>query len=267
MLPIVKFPEIVEQYASWFSSVFSDEALIEFKRYVSGLILAENKTVEGINRIIVCEQRNQSSLNRLLTESPFSEKELNEKRLALLNSLPETRMKAGKGVLGLDDTLLGHYGQHFEEIANLWDSANECRTWAHNLVNLYYSDDQTDYPVQWQLWKPADLAKIETGLVAAGIKLKTSQFVFKESDPKKWRQYLLGVWSRHQTQDNVAALYESKLFIARQILGEWVKTNPNLHLPVTFDHWYTQPCFCRFLGDELKLRYVGTLILLRDKKR
>jgi hypothetical protein len=259
MLPIVEFPEIVRHYAPWFRTVFSAEAMIEFERYVSGLILSENKTVEGINKIIVCEQRNQSSLNRLLTESPFSEKALNEKRLALLNSLPGTQMKARKGVLGLDDTLLSHYGQHFEQIAKLWDSANECWAWAHNLVNLYYSDDQTDYPVQWQLWKPADLAKIEAGLVAAGIKLRMNKLPLKQSDPKKWRQYLLGVWSRHQAQETVAVLYESKLLIARQILSEWVKANAALHLPVTFDHWYTQPGFCRFLTDELKLRYVGTL--------
>lgn len=27
---------------------------------------------------------------------------------------------------------------------------------AHNLVSLHYSDDQTDYPVAHELWKPAD---------------------------------------------------------------------------------------------------------------
>jgi hypothetical protein len=52
----------------------------------------------------------------------------------------------------------------------------------------------------------------------AGIHLRESKFALKESNPKKWRQYLLGVWSRKQGMPEVAALYQSKLLIARQLL-------------------------------------------------
>ena len=62
----------------FFKDVFSPPAFIEFQRYISGLIVSENKTVEGINWLFVCESRNQSSLNRLLTESPFSLEQLIE---------------------------------------------------------------------------------------------------------------------------------------------------------------------------------------------
>jgi hypothetical protein len=258
MLPLVEFPQIVQHYAPWFESVFSAEALVQFQRYLSGLIISENKTVDGINRFFVIESRNQSSLNRLLTASPFSEAALNQQRLALLNSLEGTRLKP-KGVLSVDDTLLTHYGRHFDEIAYLYDPVDDRYTWAHNLVNLHYSDDQTDYPVHFRLWKPADLVKIEQGLQAAGIRLRESKFALKESNPKKWRQYLLGVWSRKQGQPEVAALYQSKLLIARQLLQRWVDENPELKLPVTFDNWYTQPAFCRFLDRDLELPYVGTL--------
>src|SRR5215510_16114659 len=102
MLPLVELPEIVRHYAPFFASVFSAEAFVQFQRYVSGLIVSENKTVDGINRIFVLDVRNQSSLNRLLTESPFSVDTLNQARLEMLESIPETRMKA-KGVLSLDD--------------------------------------------------------------------------------------------------------------------------------------------------------------------
>ena len=215
MVPLVAFPEIVEQYALHFASVFSDEALVQFKRYISGLIVSENKTVDGINRLFVQESRNQSSLNRLLTESPFSLPKLNESRLAVLGSVPGTQMK-DKGVLSIDDTLLSHYGQHFEQIAKLYDPTQERYVWAHNLVTLHYSDDQTDYPVLFELWRPAALAAIEQGLEAANIKLKESKQGLKESDPSKWRQYLLGVWRRNQKKPEVAALYESKLRIAER---------------------------------------------------
>jgi len=107
MLPLVEFPQIVQHCAPWFETVFSAEALVQFQRYLSGLIISENKTVGGINRLFVIESRNPSSLNRLLTASPFSEAVLDQQRLALLNSLEGTRVKP-KGVLSVDDTLLTH---------------------------------------------------------------------------------------------------------------------------------------------------------------
>jgi hypothetical protein len=258
MFPLVEFPELIQHYAPFFDGVFSAEAFIEFQRYVSGLVVSENKTVDGINRLFVHESRNQSSLNRLLTQSPFSLDMLNEKRLALLASLPGTQMKHN-GVLSVDDTLLAHYGQHFEQIAYLFDHAENRYVWAHNLVTIHYSDDDTDYPALFQLWKPVDLDKLEEGLLAMGIKLKDSKRPLKETEPRKWRQYVIGVWRRNLKKDGVAALYDSKPQMAKQLLQQWVRTHPDQKLPVAFDSWYTQPDFCRYLDDVLDLPYVGAL--------
>jgi DDE superfamily endonuclease len=258
MFPLVEFPALVRHYAPYFEKVFSPEAFIQFERYISGLLVSENKTVDGINRLVVCESRNQSSLNRLLSESPFKLDELNQARLKLLDELPGTRLKRN-GVLGVDDTLLVHYGDHFDQIAYLLDPTSKSYVWAHDLVNLHYSDDETDYPVRFQLWKPTDVAALEQGLVAAGIALKDGKQTLKTEAPHKWRNYLQGVWRRHQAQPAVAALYQSKLIIAEQLLTDWVKAHPALKLPVTFDNWYTQPGFCRYLEQTLHLSYVGTL--------
>ncbi len=260
MIPLVEFPELVKHYAPYFERVFSPAALVQFERYISGLIVSENKTVEGINRLFVLESRNQSSLNRLLTESPFSVTELNQARLDLLGSLPATQLKP-HGVLSVDDTLLTHYGRHFDEIAKLYDPKEERYVWAHNLVTLHYSDDDTDYPVFFQLWKPMVLEQLEQGLVAAGIPLRESKEALKTEAPEKWKAYLQGVWRRHSDRPEVAALYDSKLRIAEQLLTRWVVTHPELRerVPVTFDNWYTQPGFCRYIGDGLGLAYVGSL--------
>jgi hypothetical protein len=40
------------------------------------------------------------------------------------------------------------------------------------------------------------------------------------------------------------------VFFSTHPLGTW---------PVTFDNWYTQPAFCRFVDKTLKVPYVGTL--------
>jgi len=82
---------------------------LNFSATSAACLISENKTVEGINRLFVIESRHQSSLNRLLTQSPLSEVALNRQRLALLNSPPGTQVKP-QGVLSVDDTLLTHYG-------------------------------------------------------------------------------------------------------------------------------------------------------------
>lgn len=213
--------------------------------------------MDGINRLFIHESRHQSSLNRLLTGSPFSLTAINESRLAVLDSVTDTQLKP-KGVLSVDDTLLTHYGHHFEQIAKLYDHSQDRYVWAHNLVTLHYSDDQTDYPLLFELWRPADLDKLEQGLSGAGVKIKESKRALKDSDAKKWRQYLLGLWRRHQSKPDVAVLYDSKLRIAERQLQCWIEMHPTLKLPVSFDSWYTTPGFCHFI-DQMGWPYVGTL--------
>lgn len=258
MMPLVEFPELVKHYASYFAGLFSEEAFVEFERYISGLLVSENKTVEGINRLFVNESRNQSSLNRLLTRSPYQISEINQARLDMLASLEGTRMKP-RGVLSIDDTLLTHFGHHFEGIAFLFDHTSGSYEWAHNLVTLHYSDDQTDYPVLFQLWRPAELEKIEAGLIAADVKVKASKQELKDTEPAKWRQYLLNLWRRHANKPEVAKLYDSKLQMAKTFLRQWQAIHNELDLPVTFDSWYTQPDFCHYLDQTLQMSYVGTL--------
>ena len=272
MIPLVEFPEIVEHYAPEFEDVFSADAFIEFKRYIGGLIVSENKTIDGINRLLVVENRNQTSLNRLLTRSPFCLEGLNRSRLQMLTCSPGTRMKAN-GVLSIDDTLLTHYGNHFEQIANLYDHVSESYRWSHNLVTMHYSDDETDYPVLFQLWKPVDLARLEAGMRETGVPLKASKEALKESAPAKWRSYLIGVWSRRRKEyPDIQRLYETKLDMAKAMVQQWAQVHPEKRWPVTIDSWYTQPEFCHFLDQELDVPYVGTLeegdeLILKDGKK
>jgi hypothetical protein len=259
MFPLVEFPELVQHYAPYFAEVFSADAFIEFERYISGLLVSENKTIDGINRLFVMESRNQSSLNRLLTQSPFSLDALNQARMNVLDSQPGTRLKHD-GVLSLDDTLLIHYGQDFEQIAKLFDHVSASYVWAHDLVTLHYSDNETDYPALFQLWKPVELEKLEAGLRSAQVQFKPIKEALKETEPRKWRSYLLGVWQRQQKKHpDLQALYDTKLIIAQQLLQAWCSAHPDLHLPVAFDSWFTQPAFCHFVDKTLHMAYVGTL--------
>ena len=98
MFPLVEFPELVKHYAPAFTTVFSADAWVEFERYISGLIVSENKTVDGINRLFVHESRNQSSLNRLLTQSPYDLTALNEARLQSAGGFARDADETQRGV-------------------------------------------------------------------------------------------------------------------------------------------------------------------------
>jgi hypothetical protein len=125
---------------------------------------------------------------------------------------------------------------------------------------MHYSDDDTDYPVMFELWQPVDVVKLEQGLRAANVPIKASKEAWKESAPAKWRSYLIGVWQRRQqSHPEVRELYASKLSMAQTLLQQWVADHPTMKLPVTFDNWYTQPDFCRFVDQSLQLPYVGTM--------
>lgn len=263
MLGLVQIPELVKHYAPAFRELFSARSYEHFQRYLSGLLVSENKTVEGINRLFVLDPRDQSSLNRFLTQSGYDEVQLNECRLDLLQQREASRIKASgkiRGCLSIDDTLLSHVGRKFDEIAKLYDPVTDQYCYAHNLVSLYYSDDMIDYPVYYQLWQPLEVSNVEAALVAAGVRLNPNKVALRQNDAKAWRSYLLLRWRTYQYKKPVLQdAYQSKLIIARVLLRRFVERFGQERLPVTFDNWYTDKELCRYIDEELQLPYVGKL--------
>lgn len=262
MIPLLEIPKIVDHYAPHFSSIFSDGEYEHFKKYLSGLILSENKSVEAINRLFVLDVKNQSSLNRFLTNSNYTVDQLNKERLSFLQSNESTKMKGSKrsgGVLAIDDTMLIHFGQSFDQIAKLYDHVSQSYVWAHNLVNLHYSDDLVDYPVFFRLWKPADLAYLEAGLLKAKVKINAKKQPLKEENPKKWKQYLIGLYRRHKNKKAVQQVYQDKIIIAQQLLKNFYRQYKDLDIPVSFDKWFTSPAFCKYISKKLGKYYVAGL--------
>ena len=110
---LVQFPCIVEHYAPLFEDLFSPEGYVYFKRYLSGLLVSENKTLEGINRLFVLDRRNQSSFNRFVNRQNFDLQEMNNRCIAMMQKNAATRFKTSagdSGVIALDDSRLGASG-------------------------------------------------------------------------------------------------------------------------------------------------------------
>ena len=139
---LVQIPSIVEKYSRYFQDLFSKDGFENFKRFISvpiaiGIIVSENKTIEGINRLFVLEPRHQASANKFMNRQNFDIERLNTRRIAFMQEHPSTSFKPipttkGGGVLSIDNSLLSHYGEHFDGIYRLWDYVNKRYTMAHD---------------------------------------------------------------------------------------------------------------------------------------
>ena len=122
MPTIVDFPAIVQEALAIFGDLFDTEpAQRHFAEDLTGLIVAENKTVSGINREFVVTT-DQSCLHRWLTEVAWDVQALNDRRLAWLQQAPQTRYSA-RGVIAIDNTLVDHTGKRIDDVGWFWDHA------------------------------------------------------------------------------------------------------------------------------------------------
>lgn len=156
MPTIVDFPTIVQEALAVFGNVFDTEAARRhFAEYLTGLMIAERKTVSGINREFALTT-DQSCLNRWLTKVPWDVQTLNDRRLAWLQQVPQTRYSS-RGVIAIDNTLVDHEGKLIEDVGWFWDHADERHVIAHDyLISNYVCLSGAHYPIEWRRFKKRD---------------------------------------------------------------------------------------------------------------
>jgi hypothetical protein len=121
---IVAFPSIVQQAMRDFYGIFAnDPQRHHFAEYLTGLFVADRKTVLGIHEEFA-ETTDQSCLNRFLTDTDWDPHELNACRLELLQKDPATRY-ANHGVIAIDNVLIDHDGKLIPDASYMWDHAEE----------------------------------------------------------------------------------------------------------------------------------------------
>lgn len=260
---LVAFPSMVEKYSTHFKDCLTEAGFIHFKKAVSGFILSENKTVSGLNRLFLTHQCDQSTLNRFFNNPPFDLERINEARLKMLQSRRPTQLKAGRsggGVVSVDNSLLKHYGRKFDDIYYHYDYVNHCFRWSHDLVTLYYSDDQTDYPLSWRLWEPPDWELVAEFFRSKDFKINEKHWNNRKTQPRQWRNYIR---SRYRTgrkkHPQVLEVYKTKLHIAADLLRAFRAQHLDQDFPVALDSGFTSPELCEVIRSELKMDYVGNL--------
>jgi hypothetical protein len=156
MPAIVDFPTVVQEALALFGDLFDTEpARRHFAEYLTGLIVAENKTISGINREFALTT-DQSCLNRWLTEVQWDVTALNDRRLAWLQQAPQTRYSV-RGVIAIDNTLVDHTGKLIEDVGWFWDHADQRHVIAHDyMISNYVCPSKAHYPIEWRRFKKRD---------------------------------------------------------------------------------------------------------------
>jgi len=153
MPAIIEFPHIVLESLPNFADLFSCQPQRQhFAEYITGLLVARKKNVSAINREFA-DTTDQSCLNRFLTNVVWDEKQLNERRLEVLQRDDATRYR-DQGVIAIDDVLIDHEGQLIDDVGWFWDHAEDRHKIAHDYLFInYVCPGGKHYPLEFRRFK------------------------------------------------------------------------------------------------------------------
>jgi len=153
MPAIVEFPKVVQDAVRDFGDLSSCEPQRRhFAEYLTGLMIAQNKTIAGINGEFA-ETTDQLCLNRFITQVDWDAEALNDRRLELLQKDPSTRC-SDQGVIALDDVLIDHDGKLIKDVGWFWDHAESRNKIAHDYLFVnYVCTSGKHHPLQFRRFK------------------------------------------------------------------------------------------------------------------
>jgi hypothetical protein len=154
---IIEFPQVVQDAVATYSDLFSNECQRRhFAEYLTGLMVAERKTVLGINREFA-ETTDQSCLNRFLTEAVWDVQTLNQRRLDEFQKDPSTRY-SDHGVIPIDNTLVDRDGLLIPDAGWFWDHAEERNKIAQDYLFVnYVCTSGKHYPLEFRLFRKEEI--------------------------------------------------------------------------------------------------------------
>lgn len=138
-------PDYFMKFFNSFKKVFSKPQLGNFKRLVVGLIVSERKNIQEINSVF--DDRNQSSLNRFVTQSGWDFDEVNKQRLRFaVKHLGSKR----EGLIILDDSVTVKTGKKMEKANYHRSGVTKRKEWGHCFVDTLYAepDSEVVYPIK-----------------------------------------------------------------------------------------------------------------------
>ena len=156
---IIEFPKLVQDALAQYGDLFANECQRRhFAEYLTGLFVAERKTVLGIHDEFA-QTTDQSCLNRFLTEAAWDVEALNERRLERLQKDPSTRY-SDQGVIPIDNTLIDRDGMLIPDAGWYWDHAEERNKIAQDYLFVnYVCTSGKHYPLEFRLFRKQEICE------------------------------------------------------------------------------------------------------------
>src|SRR3989338_3119480 len=140
-LPIKEIPTKIKALLSFYKKLFTRPQYKNFRDFVVGLIVSDNKTIQ---EIADCYGRvDQSSLNRFLTCSEWDPAKINNRRISQIKS----RHKLRRGIFICDPTTIIKFGKMMEHANYHYSGMTKKTEWGYFLVNSFFTDGNTEFPV------------------------------------------------------------------------------------------------------------------------
>jgi DDE superfamily endonuclease len=156
---IIEFPRLVQDALAHYGDLFANEPQRRhFAEYLTGLIVADRKTVLGINAEFA-RTTDQSCLNRFLTDAEWDVEALNQRRLERLQKDPSTRY-SDQGVIPIDNTLIDREGELIPDAGWYWDHADQRYKVAQDyLFANYVCTSGKHYPLEFRLFRKQEVCE------------------------------------------------------------------------------------------------------------
>lgn len=235
-LPLVEPAPLVLKYSDEFRSCFKDRRQFNhFRNYLTGLIVLENKSMANIARCLL-ESADKTNISRFFSESPWTEKKVNEQRIEqMIAATKEYRRRGDIAGLIIDDTLCEHVGTLFEYVARHYHHAEDRYPLSHNLVTSHYVCGEIRFPLDLMPYRRYEeqtrweefVKKHFPGREIPKNKKARQQF-HKEVDP-----ILLGDEAFKAEHDH----FKTKIVLATMLLEQAVEHGLSFEV-VLFDGWY-----------------------------
>jgi SRSO17 transposase len=153
-LPIIEPAPIVLEHARAFRDLFENHCQFDhFRNYLTGLMVLENKSLSNISRCIL-ESADKTNLSRFLSQAPWSEKEVNTRRVEYMKQQTQLHQRSSsESFLVIDDTLCEHVGSLFEYVDRHYDHSENRYPLAHNLVTSHFVSGAVRFPIEARLYR------------------------------------------------------------------------------------------------------------------
>jgi DDE superfamily endonuclease len=154
---IIEFPKLVQDTLTQYGDLFANDCQRRhFAEYLTGLFVAERKTVLGIHDEFA-RTTDQSCLNRYLTEAKWDVQALNDRRLEQFQNDSSTR-SSDQGVIPIDNTLIDRDGMLIPDAGWFRDHSERRNKIAQDYLFVnYVCTSGKHYPLEFRLFRKEEV--------------------------------------------------------------------------------------------------------------